>query len=387
MSTDSPSIKPLPSRQWETALGGGSGTAIIFDGDFVHKTARSNGLQKLLAEGTWLLWVTSQTSRPDLHAHFPQVCELPTARRPTLTLRRVSGSCAREAILTGPTAETQVLISRAATVAFDAVPALATARPSWDTGSWCADHFANSIAGAQIIHPWLDAVSSARRVILSDDAAFPNPLLHNGKVVIELLRTLRPPRSKALHGDFHLGNVIVDANKSTFHLLDPRGGWGNKWTFDPAYDVGKLLHEPHYVVARASVARVQLDAHSSSIVLSPKAARDASSLIELRRLADLNATLAATACRHMSADDPLVAARATLLTGVQLISILRLPHTVGYCAETLLAHGITWLEAGIRAVSCGYGLGRCQRLWTNLLGQTYPAAWAGTTIGYSLELD
>ena len=53
-----------------------------------------------------------------------------------------------------------------------------------------------------------------------------------------------------MHGDLHLGNLLVTPDRRAL-WVDPRGRFGDSRAFDVAYDVAKLLHEPHYVAARA----------------------------------------------------------------------------------------------------------------------------------------
>lgn len=87
-----------------------------------------------------------------------------------------------------------------------------------------------------------------------------NELLHsnnlriNGKIVpslCNLMNTLAANCTKyyqsqeefcVVHGDFHTGNILC--NEGSFILIDPRGSfelYGQH--FDPAYDIGKMLHD------------------------------------------------------------------------------------------------------------------------------------------------
>jgi streptomycin 6-kinase len=374
---------------WVRAISGGSGAQLIFDQSEVFKTSQGD-VKKLLAEGRWLRWVGSQRRVPELRQHVPAVRALPSAARPVLVLERVSGIAARTAVIASGDPRVLPLAMRAVAMAFDGLPALGTRRPGWATGSWCADHLRTSLKHATSTHRWVADALAARGVVLAD-ALFPNPLRDAGHAVVRLLRTFRPPMTCVLHGDLHLGNIMVDLDRDHFHLLDPRGGWNGNFTFDPAYDVAKLLHEPHYAAVRASLLRLELTTEADAVILRlasgdwPSAASPAHE--PLRRLAHASRALATAACSNLGNDDPLLAARATLLTGVLLLSILRLPHTVDYQVQTLFGHGITWLLAGVHALSHGYGLGRCQRLWDDLLAQVCPDGWAATAVGISRDLS
>jgi aminoglycoside phosphotransferase (APT) family kinase protein len=179
----------------------------------------------------------------------------------------------------------------------------------------------------------------------------PNVLALGLDQVASHLDECKPPYTMKIHGDLHLGNVLIDADREEFSLIDPRGEWAGHETYDPAYDIAKLLHERHYVGA-IGACRVPHAAHSGGWLLS---------------LAKLSHLLAIAASERASAADPHIAARATLFTGIQLISILRLEHSTSFNARALWRAGNCWLGAGAWAMADRWSLQQCADMWKWLL--------------------
>lgn len=353
---------------------GGSGAAVRIGPHAVVKVAAAGEAAKLDAEARWLVRITGADVPPRVRRHFPAVLRSPGNGRDELVLQRLPGVDARSAVLSGGASADRALALAGDVVrfAFGDLAALDVRRPGWPTGRWCAEHLRTGLDRARRVHPAVDRVLGAQRVRVAG-ADLPNPLRDGGRSLGRLLASLRPPRTLLLHGDLHLGNVLVDQRAGDFFLIDPRGGWGGEPTFDPAYDIAKLLHETHYVSVRQELpAMLFTDAGGRVDFAHAPLPVPVAAAERLARLAVAGTSLATTACRVLRREDPELCARATLLTGVLLVTVLRLPHTVGYQWSTLLAHGLAWLAAGEQAVTRGYGLERCTRLWRALTAEAVP---------------
>lgn len=68
------------------------------------------------------------------------------------------------------------------------------------------------------------------------------PLLSILENCPEFLKAIRPKYMSMVHGDFHLGNFLINTKEDTFILIDPRG---EAEGFDCFYDIGKILHSLH----------------------------------------------------------------------------------------------------------------------------------------------
>jgi len=328
------------------------------------KSADAAGTGKLTAEERWLQWVGSLSRPPAFRSRFPAVLERSEAADGTLLLQRLPGTDARTLTLAEPGRTTRRLAESAVRFAFQDLAELGVREPGWDTGAWCAGHLDDSLERSAHHHPPLEFLQRADRVVLGG-LPVANPLSLDGGVVQERVRALRAARTQVIHGDLHLGNMLIDEENDAFYLLDPRGGWSGKHTFDPAYDVAKLLHEAHYLCARWGQPTGRPVPARGELRFPAAGPGARTPHPSLRRLAHFNTRLAASACHHLNAD-PGVAARATLLTGVLLLSVLRFPHTVSYQWGTLLAHGLAWLGVGLRATEGGYTLRESRAEWIRL---------------------
>ena len=363
---------------------GGSGARLHLGDRVVRKTADAGGLDKLSSEGQWLQWIR-RTGGPDVARHFPRVLRLPTGDHPELVLERVPGTDARGLVLAGRADETGPLVERATRFAFGVVAGLPSAPTRASPAAWCARHLRTSLSAATRRYPELTTLLAMPRLVMHD-CALPNPLYGRAERAMARLRRADPARIRVIHGDLHLGNMVVAPDRGSFHLVDPRGGWDGRRHFDPAYDIAKLLHEPHYVAARSGRARVRLGTRAGGVLVTADAA-PTPTLDGMADLAVVSRRLASFGCRTRLFDDPLIAARATMLTGVLLLSPLRLDSIGAEEWETLLGHALCWLAAGAHAVDQGLGLGRCEALWDALLSHMVPDAWAGSSIGRWLDHD
>ncbi|MFK3979406.1 phosphotransferase [Micromonospora sp. NPDC050397] len=344
------------------ALASGSGATLTIDGATVCKSVPSGQLDKLVAEGAWLQWAAA-AGGPAVGRHLPAVVATPDDATRTLVLRRVPGVDARRVVIENADPVCLELITEAVLFGFEKLCVIGGRQPAWDTGGWCASHLVSSLSTARKIHPVVNAVLAARHVSI-DAVSLPNPLRDGAVAVTESLARCKPSWTQVLHGDLHLGNILVDRGGRTFYLVDPRGGWGTQLTFDPAYDIAKLLHESCYVAFRQSLTDVRTVASPAHVAFVGSTGRDDHA--PLRSLADCNARLAQMVCRRFLGADPQLASRATLITGVLLLSVLRLPHTSRQAWQVLLAYGLRWLVAGVRTLRDGYDLQRCVRLWRGL---------------------
>jgi hypothetical protein len=177
--------------------------------------------------------------------------------------------------------------------------------------------------------------------------------------VTAVIRELQPPQTSILHGDLHLGNVLASSSTGRFVFVDPRGGWSGRLTFDPAYDIAKLLHEPHFLAAQVDLMSRQSKA-----------------------LVEFSEELAAHSAGLLEPTDPLIGARATLLTGVHLVSLLRFPHTVRYNVRTLISGALAWLMAGLDAAAAGSSTAMLRQVWSGLNSSAGNSSRAGAPDAY-----
>jgi hypothetical protein len=366
-------------------LRGGSGAVIQLDQDSVRKVATRAGLTKLRSEGRWLDWAGSHGDA-EIRSRFPTVLTLPSDSDPALVLRRLPGVGARAAILSGREPEVRSLVSAAVRFAFGPLARLAAPRPGGiGPGRWCAAHLSHSLHTAMARRNGFQALFRARRLNLPD-AVLPNPLYDGGTPVLRTIAEQRTAHLRVIHGDLHLGNMLIDPDAGEFYLVDPRGDWNGERHFDAAYDVAKLLHEPHYVLARSGLVRLRLQSVRNVLRIEPTDAVHAMPEA-LRALAQTSRRLAVDACQTLLREDPMLPARATVLTGVLLLSVLRLSDVTADQCEALMAYGLCWLISGLQAIAHDFGLGRCQQLWDALMAEPLPDGLSGITFARWLEVD
>lgn len=315
----------------------------------VVKRSSDDGLDKLIAEAKWIQWIRGLD--PDgVGSRFPGVRVMPTLGQPALVLEALPGLSARDAVLASDRDDLSRILRDAITFAFDQLPRVSASPSRWATGDWCARHMERSLRDAASTHPEVASLMRKETLSLGREVVT-NPLSPHAQGAVAALRALRPARALVIHGDLHLGNILVSPEDGRFFFVDPRGGWDGKLTFDPAYDVAKLLHEPAYL--RARIRSGSADGNE-----------------RLNAISNANQVLARLACGILESVDPTIAARATLMTGMHLSCLLRLRHTSAYDVRSLLTSSIWWLRAGLAALREQLAPAECHRVWMSLYAVT-----------------
>jgi hypothetical protein len=209
---------------------GGSGALVLGMGSWVIKIGRSQtGRQKLCHEA---LYLKSLRHTPAERLYVDSIGPDILNRVGILIMHRVEGVQAREAILNRAEAAFHVELIED--------------------------------AGAQLAKT---CVATRRKVDSNFAAVWASSLAHDravkaGKIFGEEVRlaaanllediddrasysVLRTPCAASIHGDAHLGNLILV--QDSYKWLDPRGFFIDGPSFDPAYDIGKMAHEPALV--------------------------------------------------------------------------------------------------------------------------------------------
>jgi Phosphotransferase enzyme family len=333
-----------------TLTQGGSGASVILRNRVVVKRSLEDGAEKLIAEANWLQWIHDLD--PDgIGRRFPAVRAMPTMDRPELVLEALPGLSARDAVLAGDRGDLRRILGDAIVFAFRRLPQVTASPHRWAIGAWCARHMERGLRRAASTHPEVADLMGKEHLYLGGKTVS-NPLSHNAQEVVAALLALRPARTLVIHGDLHLGNILVSPEDGRFFLVDPRGGWDGKLTFDPAYDVAKLLHEPAYLRARTPSWSADCDER-------------------LNAISEANQALARFACGILESTDPTVAARATLMTGMHLSCLLRLRHTSDYDVRSLLESSIRWLRAGLAALDGQLSPAQCHRVWMSIYAEPH----------------
>lgn len=346
---------------WSRAIAGGSEARIVRRGDVALKVGiTASGRAKVDAEQRWLTWVAGQPSAIS-RSFVPVVVE--QCAPGVLAMPWLHGVTARQQVLAG-TAD-PVVISRAVNAA--AIELFETHRCL--TGDvvtrWWSDQLTARLAAARIRHRSLVAVQEARRIRLPG-GAMANPIRSEEIDRLQVLLACSPPTALGpIHGDLHLGNLLVpDGGPAVW--IDPRGGFSASRCFDVAYDVAKLLHEPQYVAARSQMVSARFRIVGDDVIATPGHQRTHAQLAPLAPLCARSVEMAAHVCRCVGVDDPLVAARATLYVGLLFVSVLPFVTLRDGEWETMLVAGLLWLYAGVRALGNRMGPMQCAELWREL---------------------
>lgn len=364
---------------WRRAGGGGSAAHIVRRGGLALKQGvDAAGRAKIDDERSWLQWIAGAAD-PELRASFVGV-EPRHCGHGVLAMPWVEGANARSLALAGVVDHD--VLHRA--VHHGAVRLFRSGReaPDGAVWRWWADQLGRRTDLARSRRRTVPGVFRARHVRLAGGVV-PNPLLGGFSPVTDLLRRCPPAAVGPIHGDLHLGNLIVTPDRRGV-WVDPRGRFGRSRAFDIAYDVAKLLHEPHYVAARALAMRTRLAVAGDELVATGVCTPSDDDRRVLGPLAGASRALAGDVCRSLGTDDPLVAARATLYVGLLFVTVLPFPVLVDSEWETMLLSGLLWLTAGFTAVREGWGSARCETVWVDLLGDVEhhaaaPAAHMATT--------
>lgn len=347
---------------------GGSGAAVQVDGQVVHKFTSPQFFPKLLAEANWLRWV-SESASSHISRRFPVILDFPSLDSPVLTMQLLKATDARSIIME-ESFDVMPALRKAIRFAFFELGENQRTSP-WNTGSWCAEHLRISLNKSEGLHPIVKGIRSSKYLDFGQGSQ-QNPLQFGCPDAQYYLEKSTPPWVQVIHGDLHLGNVLVGDDGLNFYFVDPRGEWGGRRHFDAAYDIAKLLHEPSYVAARTSASPFVI--RLGSTVTKFRQAAPSPFAGRLAKLSRISMELARDACKGFESDDKLIAARSTLYTGVLLISILRFPHSISYDTSMLLTQGLRWMEAGISAITEEAGLEECFPVWEEL-HKTIPSRW------------
>lgn len=368
----------MTAVDWGRACGGGSAAHLVRRRGLALKQgydAASN--EKIDDERRWLTWVAGADD-PAVRAAFVAVNGR-RSRRGLLAMPWIDGGNARAMALDGVT-DRDVLRQAVHTAAVTLFRSGRVAAPDDLVPGWWADQLTRRLRLAHARGRSVPGLMDLRYVRLVG-GVIANPLFGG---VTPLLDRLRGPRAVGpIHGDLHLGNLIVTADgQGTW--VDPRGRFGDGRAFDVAYDVAKLLHEPHYVAARAHAARSAVVVHQDeAVVLALRSPTPADKRV-LRPLTRESLALATYVCQAFGADDPDLAARATLYVGLLFITVLPFDVLVDGEWETMLVSGLLWLSAGLAALRGGLGLRACRSLWAELTGDVeHHAAAAALAVAHA----
>lgn len=339
-------------------VGGGSGAIVSRRGDNAVKQARDPVAKaKIDDEREWLAFVMGNAPF-SVKQHFVTVVKDRHRAQGELVMSWLEGPTARTAALCG---------SLDVTVVEDALEAalrVLTLQSATDTTmvvNWWRAQLDERLKGEGGIP--LTMLFTAPQVALSGGFV-QNPLYGGVARILECIEEHLPPRLGFVHGDLHLGNLMLSAANHA-QWIDPRGTFGQGFVFDAAYDVAKLLHEAPYVATRAEVVR------PAGIGMHPVALRTRADkttgedLRSLRRLGNVNLALATRYCERIGVDDPLLAARSTLYTGLLFLTVA--PFCTPSEATVMLTSAVLWLRSGLDALQWREGLHMCRSRWRELL--------------------
>ncbi|MBS3093071.1 hypothetical protein J4456_00645 [Candidatus Pacearchaeota archaeon] len=210
----------------------------------VRKEASKKGVGKLVDEINWILNLP-----PELREHFPEIIRYDIDSKivfsemkyyPMTTLRRL--------IL-----ERKITVDEALKqleIIFDFMfYKLYKLSPEEDTTNLVEDVYfnraKNRIGEMCGLTPLFKKVINTKKIILNGkEFRQVLPILEELENDEELKKILYPPCISYIHGDLHLGNILVEKeNPHAFILIDPRGRvYGGGMGGDYAYDLGKLWH-------------------------------------------------------------------------------------------------------------------------------------------------
>lgn len=359
-----PALGPAGGERadWGRAGGGGSAAGISRRGALAVKAGHDDASRsKIDDERRWLEWV-STTCDPTLAASFVAV-DTEGCSPGSLAMPWLDGPNARALALAGVV--DHELLRHAVHQA--AVTLFATGRVAGGDGvlRWWSDQLRHRLALAQQRGRAVPGLADAPRLRLTGGVV-PNPAHGGFHPAVEALRLRLPTALGPVHGDLHLGNLLVTPDRRAV-WVDPRGRFGDGLAFDVAYDVAKLLHEPHYVAARARALCTRLVVADGEVVAEPLRSPTAEEQAVLRPLSEQSLALASFVCGRYGAADPYVAARATLYVGLLFVTVVPFDVLVDGEWEAMLVSGLLWLLAGLRAMRDRLGLAHCRALWEALV--------------------
>ena len=208
---------------------GGSGALVFGIGPWVVKAGRSQtGRRKLCHESLYLKSLR-HTLAEDLYIDSigPRLLN----RLGILITHRVEGFQAREGILSTNKSPDLDLVAAAGAQLAEASMATRKKVDSRSAAEW-----ASKLAHARAIKAG---------TIFGTEVRIGAAKLFGQIEHLKSLPILQTPYIADIHGDAHLGNLIL--SQGGFKWIDPRGYFIDSPSFDPAYDVGKIAHEPGLV--------------------------------------------------------------------------------------------------------------------------------------------